>query len=242
MSRQPALGQPLTSAPGKDTYGVREILDRLAAYYGPREWYARREPLPELITTVLAQHTSDVNAERSFQQLWEAFGDWDAIREAAVPAIAESIRTGGLAQQKAPRIKAILQEIKDRRGGYSLDFLRDMAFPDALAWLTSLHGVGPKTARCVLLFSLGFPCIPVDTHVHRVARRLGLIPAKATAEHAHGILEGLVGTAGAYRFHVYLIEHGRRICKAPRPRCPACPLNQGCPSSTTPLQVTAAER
>ncbi|MBI2887380.1 MAG: endonuclease III [Chloroflexi bacterium] len=213
-------------------YDAQEVLRRLAAFYGPREWYARNEPLKELIQTVLAQHTSDLNAERSFGLLWQDFGSWKAIGAAPVEAIAESIRTGGLAQQKAPRIKAILQEIHARRGDYSLGFLRDLPFGEALQWLTSLHGVGPKTARCVLLFALGFPCIPVDTHVHRVARRLGLIGPKTTADQAHGILEGMVAPQDAYRFHVYLIEHGRRICKAPRPRCPECPLNQGCPSST----------
>lgn len=221
-------------------YDARGILTRLADYYGPRTWYPRNEPLKELIQTVLAQHTSDLNAERSFGALWDAFGSWGAIASAHVPAIAESIRSGGLAQQKAPRIKAILQEIHTRRGDFSLDFLKELPFSEALHWLTTLHGVGPKTARCVLLFALGFPCIPVDTHVHRVARRLGLIGSRATAEQAHNILEGMVALEDAYRFHVYLIEHGRKLCKAPRPRCPECPLHQGCPSSTTALRETVA--
>jgi len=207
-----------------------EAIQKLASHYGSRVWYQRNEPLPELIQTILAQHTSDLNAERAFGDLWKTFAGWDAIADAEILAIEDSIRSGGLARQKAPRIKAVLQEIRVRRGGFDLGFLKTLPFDDALEWLTSLNGVGPKTARCVLLFSLGFPCIPVDTHVHRVARRLGLIGDKTTADAAHDILEDAVGPEDAYRFHVYLIEHGRAICKAPRPRCPVCPLQEDCPS------------
>lgn len=209
---------------------IPAVISRLAAHYGPRVWYQRNEPLPELIQTILAQHTSDLNAERAFGELWKTFGSWDAIAGADLLAIEDAIRSGGLARQKAPRVKAVLEEIRARRGGFDLGFLKSLLFVDALEWLTSLNGVGPKTARCVLLFSLGFPCIPVDTHVHRVARRLGLIGDKTTAEAAHAILEDAVGLEDAYRFHVYLIEHGRGICKAPRPRCSVCPLQKDCPS------------
>lgn len=211
-------------------YKTQDILRLLADFYGPRAWQPRNEPLKELIQTVLAQHTTDLNAERSFDALWLRFGNWQTISEATVDAIAEAIQSGGLARQKAPRIKAILKEILQRRGDYSLDYLAALPFREALEWLTSLHGVGPKTARCVLLFALGMPCIPVDTHVHRVTKRLGLIGAKTNADQAHDILEQLVGPENAYRFHVYLIEHGRKVCKAPRPRCAACPLQEGCPS------------
>lgn len=208
-----------------------EVLQHLGAHYGPRPWYSREEPLHQLIETILAQHTSDLNAERAFKDLWNTFGGWDAIAGADVEAIADSIRSGGLARQKAPRIKAVLEEIRDRRGNFDLEFLKSLSLEDALGWLTSLNGVGPKTARCVLLFSWGFPCIPVDTHVHRVARRLGLVPDKMTADAAHAVLEAAVGDEDAYRFHVYLIEHGRGVCKAPRPRCGDCVLNDVCPSS-----------
>jgi len=208
----------------------RWVLEALAGHYGPRTWYQRNEPLVELIQTILAQHTSDLNAERAFAELWKTFGGWEAIARSEVGEIEEAIRSGGLARQKAPRIKAVLQEVEARRGGFDLDFLKQVSFEEALEWLTSLNGVGPKTARCVLLFSLGFPCIPVDTHVHRVARRLALIGEKTTAEAAHRILEDAVGPEDAYRFHVYLIEHGRQVCKAPRPRCQLCPLQEACPS------------
>ena len=214
-------------------YDASTVLELLAAHYGPRGWYCRNEPLPELVQTILAQHTSDLNAERAFAELWRTFGGWTAIADADVDTIADSIRSGGLARQKAPRIKAVLEEIRARRGDFELTFLKALPFEDALEWLTSLNGVGPKTARCVLLFSLGMPCIPVDTHVHRVARRLGLIGEKMTAEAAHPVLEEAVGPEGSYRFHVYLIELGRGICKAPRPRCGACPLAEGCPSAVS---------
>lgn len=207
-------------------------LDRLGSHYGPRPWYARDEPLKELVQTILAQHTSDLNAERAFGYLWRHFGSWPAIASAEVDVIAESIRSGGLARQKAPRIKGVLQEILSRRGEFDLTFLSTLRFSDALEWLTTLNGVGPKTARCVLLFALGFPCIPVDTHVHRVAKRLGLIGPKTTAEAAHAILEAAIPPDDAYRFHVYLIEHGRGVCDAQRPQCAACPVQADCPSST----------
>src|SRR2546428_4164775 len=207
------------------------VLERLAASCGPREWYSRNEPLDELIQTVLAQHTSDLNAERAFRELWKTFGSWPAMVNADVDAIADSIRSGGLARQKAPRIKGVLEEIHARRGDFGLEFLRELPFDQALEFLTTLNGVGPKTARCVLLFSLGMPCIPVDTHVHRVAKRLGMIPEKMTAEAAHGLLEKDVGPENAYAFHVYLIEHGRQVCKAPRPQCAVCSLNDICPSA-----------
>lgn len=236
--QQPPTTSPTITNTKNTSYGPQEILERLEKFYGPRPWFARNEPLAELIQTVLAQHTSDLNAERSFQEMWRRFGSWEAIAQAEMGALLQAIQSGGLARQKAPRIKAILQEIYARRGEYDLVFLKLLPQQEALAWLTSLHGVGPKTARCVLLFALGFPCIPVDTHVHRVARRLGLIGPKTTADHAHDILEGMVTLDDAYRFHVHLIEHGRTICKALRPQCSICPLQEGCPSSTTATTIS----
>ena len=211
---------------------AEEIMSILDKFYGERVWQSRNGPLTELIQTVLAQHTSDLNALRSFGRLMEHFGSWEAIARAEITEIADVIREGGLARQKAPRIKGVLNMILEKRGDFDLTFLAAMTSEEALKWLMALPGVGPKTARCVLLFSLGMPVIPVDTHVHRVSRRLGLIGAKTTAEAAHGILEAMVEPKDAYRLHLHLIEHGRRICKAPRPRCPICPLAPGCPSST----------
>lgn len=216
-------------APKVRPYPIPELLERLADFYGPRAWYCRNEPMRELVTTILAQHTSDLNAERAFDALWARYGSWQAIADAPVEDIADAIRSGGLAQQKAPRIKGVLQETYRRLGSYDLWPLKDMGRDAALEFLTSLNGIGPKTARCVLVFSLGLPAIPVDTHVHRVALRLGLLPPKMAAEPAHALLERSVPPQDQYRFHVYLIEHGRRICKAIKPRCAECPLRERCP-------------
>lgn len=145
-----------------------------------------------------------------------------------------------MARVKAPRIKAILQAIKDKRGRLELDFLRDMSVREARAWLLQLPGVGPKTAGCVLLFALDKPAMVVDTHVHRVAKRLGLLSARCTADQAHDVLEELTPPELYLPFHIYLITHGRRVCKAQRPRCEACVLENGCPSST--LRTTQKKR
>ena len=207
---------------------------RLSAEYGPVTAPRRWDPVSELVYTVLSQHTSDANSTRACASLRAAFPAWEDVLEADSERLAEAIWAGGLARVKAPRIKAILQAIKDKRGRLELDFLRDMSVPDARAWLRQLPGVGPKTAGCVLLFALDKPAMVVDTHVHRVAKRLGLLYARCTAEQAHDVLETLAPPESYLPFHIYLITHGRRVCKAQRPRCEACVLENGCPSSTLP--------
>jgi len=140
---------------------------------------------------------------------------------------------GGLAKQKAPRIKASLEAVWAARGSFDLEFLREMPLDQAKRWLRELKGVGPKTAACVLMFALGRPALPVDTHVHRVSQRLVLVPEKATAEKAHDILEALLESEMVYPFHILLIKHGRRLCRAQRPLCGQCPLLDGCPAGQT---------
>jgi endonuclease-3 len=149
--------------------------------------------------------------------------------------IETEIRMGGLAATKAPRIKAIVEEVWRRNGSFDLSLLREMPLVDAKGWLRSLPGVGPKTAACVLMFALGRPALPVDTHVQRLALRLGLVPAKTGAAEAHGRLEGMLAPEEVYPFHVSLIKHGRRLCRAQRPLCAECPLNDRCP--TAPLYL-----
>jgi len=144
--------------------------------------------------------------------------------------IESAIAVGGLARIKAPRIKVALQAVNEKRGGFDIDFLRDLPLDEAKAWLRELNGVGPKTAACVLMFALGRPALPVDTHVHRVAQRLGLVPATASAEKAHDILESMLAPEEVYSLHIMLIKHGRRLCSARRPRCAECPLLDGCPA------------
>jgi len=218
--------------------GVAEILRLLREVYGEMPWRPHGDPISELILTILSQHTADTNSGRAFANLISAYPDWDAVRAAAAAGIAEATRAAGLSTTKAPRIKQVLQQIRDERGGYDLGFLRELPLDAARAWLMALPGVGPKTAACVLLFALGMPALPVDTHVFRVATRLGLLPAKATADAAHGILEAIVAPEQVYRFHVGLIKHGRHVCRAQRPLCGACVLNGVCPSSLAAKRLT----
>jgi endonuclease-3 len=209
---------------------ARQVHRILGDYYQtPDRPEARIDPLSELIAVILSQHTSDVNSERAYDSLRARFPSWDAVRTAPTLEVADAIRSGGLALVKAPRIQRVLNQILEARGELSLDFLADLSLDDARAYLRTLDGVGPKSAACVLLFSLDKPAMPVDTHIHRVAGRLGLIPPRTSADAAHEQLERLVPPAEVYRFHVSLIWHGRRICKAPRPRCGECPVNALCP-------------
>jgi len=211
---------------------VRTILNRLRKRFGDLTPPRAVDPLDELILTVLSQHTSDLNAERAFADLRSAFpGGWGEIEAAATEAVADAIRSGGLANSKAPRIQAILHEVRDREGGYDLASLRDLPDAEARSYLMTLPGIGPKTAAVVLSFALGRDTLPVDTHVHRVSRRLGLIPPKASAERADRILHDLVPDGLRTPVHVAFIRLGRETCKAPTPRCRTCPLNDICPTA-----------
>jgi endonuclease-3 len=216
---------------------IAEIIRLLQKEYGSITWRSRTDPLSELIMTILSQNTSDHNSRRAFDSLLSRFGSWEAVAGGSVGDIAEAIKLGGLAQVKAPRIKKILEQIQAQRGSLNLKFLKKMPAAEANEWLQSLPGVGPKTAACVLLFSLGKPVLPVDTHIHRVAKRLGLIDSRVSAEKAHEILGGMVPDDDVYQFHILLIEHGRRVCKAQRPRCRECILLKGCPTGQALLEA-----
>jgi endonuclease-3 len=209
---------------------VDQILKLLGVEYGRLKWRRRRSPIAVLVQTILSQNTSDRNSGRAFEQLLASFGSWEDVANASVSHISHSIKAGGLGAVKARYIKQSLEEIRARQGGFELDFLRKLPVDEARDWLRQLPGVGMKTASVVLLFSLGMPALPVDTHVFRVARRLGLIDAKVSIEKAHILLEGLVPPEDVYHFHVLLIEHGRKVCKAQRPRCRECVLGRLCPS------------
>jgi endonuclease-3 len=217
---------------------VRAMHRRLARRFGPLDPPRRRDPLEELILTVLSQNTSDVNRDRAFASLTERFPTWEDVLHASVEDIADAIRPGGLANTKAPRIQAILSAIEEREGSLDLSFLRDLSDAEVTAYLTALPGVGPKTAACVLAFSLERPALPVDTHVYRTAQRLGLLPAKTSAAAAHAVLEALVPPKLRVQTHVGLIRLGREICKPGRPRCEECPLLDLCPSA--PLYIGTA--
>jgi len=214
---------------------VAWVLERLRQRYGEPTRSTPLPPIDELVMTILSQHTSDVNTARAFASLCASFPDWDAAINASDTEIADAIRSGGLAALKAPRIRQALIDIREQSESFDLSFLADLPVVDARAWLTSLHGVGPKTASCVLLFSLDRPAMPVDTHVHRVSLRLGLIPALTSAERAHELLEAIVPDDDTYAAHLLLIQHGRKTCVARRPRCSACVLVQCCPAASTYL-------
>ncbi len=214
-----------------DTYSIAETVAGLAHFYGEPEWRPHHDPMSELVLTLLSQNTSDTNSGRAFSRLLQRFPDWHAVLAAPVEEIEETIRPGGLAPTKAPRLKAMLAEIMDRTGSLDLAFLAQWEAEAAREWLRTLPAVGPKTAACVLLFGLGKPGLPVDTHVHRVAGKLGLIDIRLTPEKAQTLLEGAVPEADHYRFHMLLLRHGRHTCTARAPACGACPLNEHCPSS-----------
>jgi endonuclease-3 len=208
---------------------VPEINQLLAGEYGDHKWRRRRGPLSELIATILSQNTSDANSGRAFASLVDTFGSWEEVARADVAEIAAAIRSGGLSRIKAARLKEILQLIWEERGSLDLTFLDSQPISEARAWLHKLPGVGPKTVGCVLLFSLGKPVLPVDTHVYRVASRLGLIAHSVSVEQAHELLEAIVPPDDIYLFHMNLVEHGRRVCRSQRPRCGGCVLREGCP-------------
>jgi endonuclease-3 len=207
-----------------------EIADRLDEQYGPRRLKTNRDPVGEVVQTILSQHTSDVNSGRAYASLRAAFPTWESVVDAPSELIAESIRSGGLADQKAPRIQHALATILEARGAFDLSFLSSLEREDARDWLMSIHGVGPKTASCVLLFSLGMPVMPVDTHIHRVSIRLGIMPPSMSAEAGHKWLESLLGDdpQRIFAFHVEMIQHGRQICVARAPRCDDCFLRDIC--------------
>jgi endonuclease-3 len=208
---------------------VLEVCRRLRAFYGPVEPPEQWPVLDELIATVLSQNTSDTNSGSAFDELRAKFADWDAVRRAPVARIAKAIRRAGLSRQKAPRIRNILQRIYEERGELSLEFLHGMPTSQAAEYLAGFPGVGPKTVACVLLFACRKPVLPVDTHVHRVSMRQGLIGPRVDAVRAHQELAALVPARRVLEFHIELIRHGRTLCLARNPKCQECPLLDLCP-------------
>jgi endonuclease-3 len=204
---------------------VRAIRDRLRELYGRPVNRPHGHPIAELVRTILSQNTSDTNRDVAYERLRERLPLWVDVRDAPTDDVIEAIRPGGLANTKGPRIQTVLDELGDPP---DLDWLADEPRDDALEFLTSLPGVGRKTAACVLLFAFGRPEIPVDTHVKRVGGRLGLIPERASFDAAHDEILRVVDPADAYELHINLITHGRRICR-PRPRCRECDLRRMCP-------------
>jgi endonuclease III len=220
------MAQP---ANGPDPRRIRAVQRRLRAQQGTFTPKPRLPVIDEIVATVLSQHTSDVNSERAFAQLKVRFPTWEQVRDAPPDEVAGAIRSGGIADQKARRIQQILAAIEDREGGVDLGRLHDLDDAAAEAYLVSLPGVGPKTAACVLVFSMGRAAFPVDTHVHRIATRLGWIPPGASADKAYRLLAPRVPPDIRYDLHLALITHGRTVCRAQRPSCGVCVLRDLCP-------------
>jgi endonuclease-3 len=216
---------------------VRAVRDRLRLVYGIPGWGAHGHPVAELVLTVLSQSTNDRNRDLAYLRLRERFAvdTWRAVRDAPVDEIEKAIRPGGISRVKSARIKSILAAVTDTSPERELElgWLGQRSVADAQAYLTSLPGVGRKTAACVLLFALGMRDVPVDTHVSRVGTRLGLFRAGAGFEEMHDEMLALTPTGQELEFHINLLRHGRRTCHARRPQCPACALQRMCPSART---------
>jgi endonuclease-3 len=208
-------------------------LNRIAALlrqaYGPTRPPRRRDnPLDALIHTVLSQNTSDVNSDRAYATLRQRFPEWEDVHRVPLRQLIAAIRSGGLANIKAVRIKALLEEIWADQGHFDLSFLRDLSTEEVKAYLARFKGVGSKTIACVLLFGMGRPAFPVDTHVFRVTRRLGLLNGRFTPEKAQQVLEPRIPPGDRYALHLQLVQHGRQVCKAQRPLCASCVLARVC--------------
>ncbi len=206
---------------------VRAIRDRLRRLYGRPVNHPHGQPIAELVRTILSQNTNDRNRDVAYQRLRSELPTWVDVRDAPVEQVEAAIKPGGLSVTKAPRIQEVLRRLPDDDGEPTLDWLVDSGRDDALEFLVELPGVGRKTAACVMIFALGRPEIPVDTHVHRVGGRLGLFPENASFELAHDEMLAITDPEDAYELHINLITHGRRVCR-PQPRCEQCELRRMC--------------
>lgn len=209
---------------------VRDVYERLVVTYGARDLIPRREPMHELVSTMLSHRTTHKNEELAYRRMLERFETWEGVRDAPVDELTEAISSSQYPGSKAPNIKKTLALIIDERGEADIGFLQELSAEEGLEWLMSLPGVGLKTASLVLLFCFAKPVLPVDTHVHRVSGRLGLIGSKVSAEKAHvELLEQLPHDAEIlYTFHIDMLRHGQQICVWSNPRCYKCPLTDLC--------------
>ncbi|HID23918.1 MAG TPA: endonuclease III [Planctomycetaceae bacterium] len=210
---------------------VSLITLRLEEAFGVPNWNGRGKVLDSLILTILSQSTNDRNRDRAYARLREKFPDWQAVMNTPVQHIADAIRPAGLANQKSQRIKDVLRWVYETYGTFNLSFLCDQDPEEITRTFLKLKGVGIKTISVVLMFSCGKDIFPVDTHVHRICKRLGLVPENASAEKTHHLMQPLVPKGKAYSLHMNLLKLGRTICKAQKPTCSECLLNDLCPSA-----------
>ena len=219
-------GKPVP--PAETLRRAAEVHRRLLAFYGTPEWRSPLPALDELVSTILSQNTNDRNRDLAYNALRAALPTWEQVRDADPRQVIEAVRIAGLANQKGPRIQAVLRQITAERGKLDLSFLAEWPAEEALAWLTRFNGVGPKTAAIVLVFSLGKPAFPVDTHIYRVSGRIGLRPEKMSVEDAHIYLAAQFPPEEYGPAHLNLIRLGREICHARKPDCAKCPLTDVC--------------
>ena len=215
--------QPVVSA-----NTISAIVARLENRYGVAQWTPGSDPVDELVGCILSQHTSDINSGRAFRDLKAAYPVWEQVVQDAPENVAKVIWRGGLSNMKAPRIQAVLRQLKADHGDYSLDALYAMTDAEARTYLRGLPGVGPKTAAIVLCFAIGRNVMPVDTHIFRVSWRLGLIQKKIGEAKAHDALQAMVPAELTYRYHVAVITHGRQVCRAIGPKCKECLVSELC--------------
>lgn len=209
---------------------AKQIYDLLLERYGARELKPRRDPMHELISTILSQRTTNANEALAYDRMWQRFGAWEAIRDADVKELTEAIEPSNYPETKAPHIKETLRQIIEERGEPNIDFLADLPVDEGMAWLMSHPGVGIKTASLVLLFCFAKPILPVDTHVHRVSQRTGLIGPKVGTEAAHHQLLVLFPPDPyvLFNFHKAALKHGQQLCVWGNPKCEPCPLKGMC--------------
>lgn len=208
---------------------IRRINEKLKEYYGEPEQPTEMSGIDYLVETILSQNTNDINRDKAFDNLKEKYGDdWAAVENADYDELTDTIRIAGLGPTKAERIQEALKIIREDKGKYSIGFIEDMSIEEGKGWLTDIPGIGPKTAAIILCFHFDKPVMPVDTHVHRVSKRLGLIPESASRTKAHNLLEEKVPDDIKYQFHRLLIDHGREHCKAQNPTCEEGPLGEEC--------------
>lgn len=207
---------------------IRKINNRLKDYYGEPERPIDQSGIDYLVETILSQNTNDINRDKAFKNLKKEYDTWEAVENADREDLIDTIRIAGLGPTKAERIQESLKIVREDQGEYSLEFIDDMSIEDGKKWLTDIPGIGPKTAAIILCFYFGKPVMPVDTHVHRVSQRLGLIPEGTSRKKAHEILEDRVPDELIYEFHRLLIDHGREHCKARNATCCEGPLADLC--------------
>ena len=213
----------------KSRSGMARVLRLLVKAYGPRDYRCWGNAVDVLVSTILSQNTSNANSDAGYKRLRRRFRSWNQVADAPVEEVEECIRISGLSRIKAPRIQQILRQIKANHGKMDLQFLADRDPQEACDYLTQFKGVGPKTAACTMLFAFGKAVFPVDTHIHRISRRLGWIGPKTSAEQAQRILTPLIAPEDRYAMHVLLITHGRKTCRAIGPKCDECALLRLCP-------------